>query len=163
VKTTFATVLALALCASAARGQGPTVRPMPITGELIRVTPAAGEPFTGRLAALGGDTLMLAGDPGVRVVASEQRVEILRRHRESWSAFGALAGIATGVAVNAIARGSSTSPHGLSEGVVSGAAGALVGGLIGFSVAPHRWQPLRATTLQLPPLYATARGETERR
>ena len=148
------------LCASAARAQGPSVRPMPITGELIRVTPATGDPFTGRLAALGGDTLMLAGDPGVRVVASQQRVEILRSRRERWSVIGALAGIAAGVSVN-FARGSSTTPHGLSEGVVSGAAGALVGGLIGFSVAPHRWQPLRSVTVAPPPSSVASR-EAER-
>lgn len=161
MKTTLSAALALLLCAPAAHGQGPTVRPMPATGEMIRVTPASGEPFTGRLAALGGDTLMLAGDPGVRVVASQQRVEIFRSRRERWSAFGALVGIVAGVAVNS-ARGSSTSPRGLSEGVVSGAAGALVGGLVGFGVAPHRWQPLRAT-VPLPLPAATAQREPERR
>lgn len=165
LKTTFAAVLALTLCASAARAQGPTVRPLPAAGEMIRVTPASGEPFTGRLAALGGDTLVLAGldgGPGVRVVASQQRVEIQRRHRERWSALGAVAGIAAGVAVKAIAWGSDGSPHAVAESVVSGAAGALVGGVVGFSVAPRRWQPLRATApAALPPPVRTA--ETERR
>jgi hypothetical protein len=160
MKTTL-TAAALALCASAAHAQVLSVRPLPATGELIRVTPASGEPFTGRVAALGGDTLMLAGDPGVRVVASQQRVEILRSRRERWSVIGAFVGLAAGVAVNA-ARGSSTTPHGLSQGVVSGAGGAVLGGVVGFAVAPHRWQPLRAT-LPLPPPSVTARREPGRR
>ena len=161
MKTTLASVLALTLCASAAAGQGPSVRPIPATGEMVRVTPASGEPFTGRVAALGGDTLMLAGDPGVRVVASQQRVEILRRHRERWSAFGALTGIALGVGAKLISSGSS-SPHAVGNTVVTGAAGAFVGGLLGFSVAPNRWQPLRAVP-PAPPPPAVASAETERR
>ena len=158
MKTTLSIALAIVLSAPAARAQG--VRPMPATGELIRVTPATGEPFTGRLAALGGDTLMLAGDPGVRVVASQQRVEVLRSRRERWSAFGALLGAALGVGVNT-ARGSSTSPHGLSQGVVSGAGGALAGGLLGFTVAPRRWQPLRSA-MRLPAPSVASRSEPER-
>lgn len=159
MKTTLATVLALTLCASAAAGQGPRVRPIPATGEMVRVTPASGEPYTGRVAALGGDTLMLAGDSAVRVVASEQRVEILRRHRERWSAIGALAGIALGVGAKMVSSGSD-SPHEIGSTVVTGAAGALVGGLLGFSVAPRRWQPLRSVPPAPPPL--AARTETER-
>ena len=159
MKTTLATVLALALCSSAAAGQGPSVRPIPASGEMVRVTPASGEPFTGRVAALGGDTLVLAGDPGVRVVASEQRVEILRRHRERWSAIGAVTGIVLGVGAKLISSGSDT-PHAVGTTVVTGAAGAFVGGLLGFSVAPQRWQPLHSVPPPLPPLTSTAAAES---
>lgn len=163
VRTAFATLLALTLCTSAARGQGASVRPMPATGELVRVTPASGEPFTGRVAALGGDTLMLAGTPGIFVVASRERLEILRRHRESWSAFGALAGLLAGVGVRIATSHSRSSPHALADGVVSGAAGALVGGVIGFSVAPQRWQPLHSTIRALPPPAAPLNAEAQNR
>lgn len=159
MKTTLATVFVLTLCASAAAGQGPRVRPVPAAGEMVRVTPPSGEPYIGRVAALGGDTLVLTGDSAVRVVTSEQRVEILRRHRERWSALGALAGIALGVGAKLVSSGSDT-PHAVGSTVVTGAAGAFVGGLLGFSVAPQRWQPLRSVPPAPPPL--AARAETER-
>jgi hypothetical protein len=150
LKKTATVAVLLASCVSAARAQGPRVHPVPATGELIRVTPGSGAPFTGRLAALGGDTLLLSsggGDAPLVAVASRDRVEVRRSHREAWSGRGALAGVALGV-VASLFQSSGSAAKGNTQkaevAVVGGAAGAVVGGALGFALAPRRWQPLRA-------------------
>lgn len=120
---------------------------MPAVGEQIRVTVPDGEPILGSLAALGGDTLMLSrpGDTAVRVRVSEQRVDVLRRRRETWSGLGALAGVAVGIGLAQLHRSPASEGRGVheaSQAVLGSAAGALTGGLIGFFVAPRRWQRL---------------------
>ena len=158
------TPVLLACSASAAGAQGATVRPLPAVGEQIRATPASGDPVIGSLAALGGDTLLLTrpGDTAVSVRMSEQRVEVLRRPRESTSGIGALAGLVVGLFASQLAGGSSLPGEGVnaaSHAVVGGAAGAVVGGLIGFVVAPRRWQRLTVVARrQLSPPAQVAAG-----
>lgn len=139
----------LAASASTAGAQGSRVYPTPTAGELIRVTPDSGTPFTGRLAAMGGDTLVLDPsdrDSAVMAVASRERVEVHRSHRELWSGLGALAGIAAGLVASQLQSGDShnAGTKKASVAVVGGAAGGVVGGFFGFMVAPHRWQRLHA-------------------
>lgn len=144
----------LAAVASTAGAQGSRVRPTPAAGELIRVTPDSGGAFTGRLAALGGDTLVL--DPSDRgsammAVASRERVEVHRSHRELWSGLGALAGIAAGfVASQLQSSGPDAATKKTTVAVVGGAAGGVLGGFFGFMVAPHQWQRLRPTARRGP-------------
>jgi len=151
LKTILATAALLASCVSAARAQGASVHPSPAAGELIRVTPGSGAPFTGRLTALGGDTLLVAAPGGgadLMAVASRERVEVRRSHREAWSARGALAGIGVGlVAAMFQARGSKASGNTRRAEVaaVGGAAGGVLGGFMGFTLAPHQWQTLRVS------------------
>ena len=129
---------------------------MPATGELIRVTPGAGAPFTGRLAALGGDTLILeagGGDAPVLAVVSRDVVEVRRSHREAWSGRGALAGVALGVIASLFQSSGSAASGNTNKAevaVVGGAAGAVIGGGLGFALAPRRWQPLRAVAPRPP-------------
>lgn len=129
---------------------------------MIRVTADSAAPFTGRLAFLGGDTVVVMASPGdsaVYAVVSRDRVEVRRSRRELWSGLGALAGLSAGVLASQLrsAESSDASVDRATTGVVGGAAAALVGGFLGFVVAPHRWQQLRATerravrTVALPP------------
>lgn len=126
------------------------MRPVPAGGEWVRVTRESGAEATGRLSAMGGDTLLLTapgGDSTVMAVVSRERVEVRRSHREAWSGRGALAGVALGVVASLFqSRGSPASGNTKSAevAVVGGAAGAVAGGFLGFVLAPHRWQPLRA-------------------
>ncbi|HEU4560224.1 MAG TPA: hypothetical protein VFS20_20410 [Longimicrobium sp.] len=144
----------LAASASTAGAQGSRVRPTPAAGELIRVTPDSGGAFTGRLAALGGDTLVLdPSDRGsaVMAVASRERVEVHRSHRELWSGLGALAGIATGFVASQLQSGGPDAGRKKTTiAVVGGAAGGMLGGFFGFVVAPHQWQRLRSTARRGP-------------
>jgi hypothetical protein len=157
---TIATAAALLACAAApARAQA--VRPAPATGDEIRVSPAAGAPFTGRLIAFGSDVVLLRPDGGgdeVRVSVSAQPVEVRRRPRERWSGFGAVIGTAAGVASALAFNHSPGSPHRTDVAIVGGAAGGVVGGLFGFTVAPRRWQRLRVApaAAPLPPPAQTA-------
>ena len=146
VKTTLLAAALLACSALPARAQY-TIRPMPRTGETVRVSPGGEEPYTGRLVALGGDTVLLSvpGDSTRTGIASGQTVEVLRRRREAWSGYGALAGMALGVVTaHLVNGGTGGSPHRVDQTVVAAAAGGVLGGFIGFSVAPARWQRLRA-------------------
>jgi hypothetical protein len=146
VKSKFASAVLLACCATAARGQGGPVRPLPAVGELIRVSPAGGQAFTGNLAALGRETLMLTrpGDTAVMVSLSAQPLHVLRRPREKWSGLGALSGAAAGLLAAQLNRSSGvdTGARNASHAVLGSAAGAIVGGITGFLVAPPRWQRL---------------------
>jgi hypothetical protein len=149
----FAVSVALA-CGATAAGAQESVHPMPAVGERILVSPADAEPFTGTLTALGGDTMTLAreGDSAVAVSLSQQPVAVLRRHREAWSGLGALAGLAAGLAISQLGSGSSQGVQKASHAVVGGAAGAITGGLLGFVVAPRRWQRLTVVAPRhLPP------------
>ena len=130
-------------CVSSAAAQ--RLRPSPFAGEQIRVSPQDSAPFTGTLTALGGDTLVLAtsGAGPVFVLVSRQPVEVYRRKRELWSGLGALAGASAGVITSLIGHSGSGAAHAMGRSVVSAAGGALVGGLLGFSVAPSQWQRLR--------------------
>jgi hypothetical protein len=164
VKPKFVLAVLLACSATAARAQSAPVRPMPAVGELIRVSPADGQAFTGSLAALGGDTMMLkrAGD-SVMVQLSAQPLDVRRRHRETWSGLGALTGLAAGLLASRVERSSGRDGgvRNASHAVVGGAAGAIVGGLTGFFVAPERWQ--RLTLLaprRLPPPITAQAGRT---
>jgi hypothetical protein len=149
VNKIIAAAVLVAGCASAAGAQGSRVHPPPAAGELIRVTPESGASFTGRLAALGGDTLVLNPsdrDSAVMAVVSRERVEVHRSHRERWSGLGALAGIAAGLVASQLQPGGSgdEEPKKTRVAVVGGAAGGVVGGFFGFVLAPHQWQLLRA-------------------
>lgn len=150
LKKTITSAVLLASCASAARAQEPRVRPVPAGGELIRVTGDSGAPVTGRLAAMGGDTLLVmpaGGGAAVLAVVSCDRVEVRRSHREAWSGRGALAGVALGVVASLFqSHGSPAEGNTRSKevAVVGGAAGAVIGGFLGFVLAPQRWQPLHA-------------------
>ncbi|HSU15176.1 hypothetical protein [Longimicrobium sp.] len=159
MKPKYAVAVLLACGATAARAQGAPVRPMPAVGELIRVSPAGGEAFTGSLAALGRDTLLLTrpGDTAVMVSLRAQPVDVLRRRRETWSGLGALAGAAAGVLVSQLGRstGPDASPRNASHAVLGGAAGAVAGGLTGFFVAPRRWQRLTVLGPRMLPPPAT--------
>jgi hypothetical protein len=76
-------------------------------------------------------------------------VEVRRSHREAWSGRGALAGVALGVVASLFQSGGSRADGNTKSAevaVVGGAAGAVVGGFLGFVLAPHRWQPLRAVS-----------------
>ena len=142
--------------ATAARAQVPRVYPTPAEGELIRVTPGGGgEAYTGRLANLGGDTLLLRGtgrDTAMMMaIASRDQVEVSRRRREQWSGVGALAGVVAGIIASQLQ--SADGNAGLKRtqtAVVGGAAGAVIGGFTGFLLAPRRWQPLRARLPRMP-------------
>lgn len=157
VRLKFITPVLLACSATAAGAQGATVRPLPAVGEQIRATPTSGDPIVGSLTAVGGDTLLLTrtGDTAVSVRVSEQRVEVLRRPRESTSGIGALAGLVVGLFASQLAGGSTLPGEGVnaaSHAVVGGATGAVVGGLVGFVVAPRRWQRLTVVARRtLPP------------
>jgi len=168
VKSKFASAVLLACCATAARGQGGPVRPLPAVGELIRVSPAGGEAFTGSLAALGRDAMLLdrPGDTAVMVSLSAQPLHVLRRPREKWSGLGALSGAAAGVLLALLARssGPDVQARNTSHAVLGAAAGALAGGLTGFLVAPPRWQRLTVRwprTLPPPQQAAASAAESD--
>jgi len=159
-----AAIAALLVCSAATlRAQGLRVLPAPAAGEMIRVTAAdSAAPVTGRLAFAGGDTVVVmpsGGDSAVFAVVSRDRVEVRRSRRELWSGLGALAGLSAGVLASQLQSGESGNAgvDRATTGVVGGAAAALVGGFLGFVIAPHRWQQLRATaprvlrTVALPP------------
>jgi len=152
LKKTVASAVLLASCASAARAQGVRVRPAPASGELIRVTAGSGAPVTGRLTAMNGDTVLLmpaGADSALTAVASRDLVEVRRSHREAWSGRGALAGVALGVVASLFqSRGSPSEGNTKSKevAVVGGAAGAVIGGFMGFVLAPHQWQALHVVT-----------------
>jgi hypothetical protein len=55
---------------------------------------------------------------------------------------GALAGMAAGTVVSLLAHQGAGSTHAVGQTIVSAAGGAMAGGLLGFSVAPQRWQRL---------------------
>jgi hypothetical protein len=140
---------ALALCLAGPLAAQTRVRPMPATGELIRVSPAGETPWTGTVAALGGDSLILRtdGDGARLVLLSAQPVEIHRSRREHWSGLGALLGGVAGLGLSAMSGGSTGSAHGADRLIVSAAGGAVFGGVLGFGVAPRRWRLLRVTAL----------------
>jgi hypothetical protein len=153
VKPFLAAALFASCCAAPLAAQSRTLRPSPSAGEVIRVTPGEGEPYTGTLSSLGGDIMVLeraAGGP-VWVTISQQPLEVRRRNREHWSGLGALAGGGAAI-VASLLNGGSGSTHRTAQTVVGAAGGVLVGGLLGFSVAPQRWQRLRFT----PPAVAVA-------
>jgi hypothetical protein len=137
VKLSFA-VAALATCCALPLSAQVRVRPLPAAGELIRVTPSGEPAWTGTVAALGGDSLFLRTDTDAArlVLLSAQPLDIRRSRREHWSGLGALAGAGAGLAASSLAGDRS---------VLSTAGGAVIGGLLGFSVAPRRWRPLRIT------------------
>lgn len=150
----FLAAVVVACCATAAHAQGASVRPMPMTGELLRVTPVIGDAYTGRLIGLGGDTIVLhcqPGDSAVRVRASEQRVEVNRRPRERWSAYGALVGIGLGIVSAQVSRPAHAVQQ-TERAVVGSAAGGVFGGLVGFTLAPRRWQRVNAPHVAVTPL-----------
>ncbi|HET7232433.1 MAG TPA: hypothetical protein VFJ16_20665 [Longimicrobium sp.] len=158
MKRTAAIAVLLVSCAAPVRAQGLRVQPSPAAGEMIRVTPESGAPLTGRLASLGGDTLLLmpaSGDSAVMAVVSRQRVEVRRSRRELWSGLGALAGLSAGAVAGQFQSGENGGLKKTKTSVVAGAGAAVVGGILGFVVAPRRWQPLhavdRATGRPVPP------------
>lgn len=162
-KRTIAISALLVCSAAGVRAQGRGVHPSPTAGELIRVTAGSAAPFTGRLAFLGGDTVVVrpsGDDSAVYAVVSRDRVEVRRSRRELWSGLGALAGLSAGVLASQLRSGESggAGVERATTGVVGGAAAALVGGFLGFVIAPHRWQTLHAverrgarTVLRPPP------------
>jgi len=144
VKPFVVAALIAACCAAPLAAQSRPLRPSPAAGELIRVTPSEGEPFTGTLSSLGDDIMVIEREASgpVWVTLSQQPLEVRRRNREHWSGLGALAGGSAAILVSLL-NGGSGSAHRTAQTVVGAAGGVLVGGLVGFSVAPQRWQRLR--------------------
>jgi hypothetical protein len=154
----FSVLLAALACLplpSAARAQadsaavpGPIVDvPLVPQGTRLRVTDAGGTQHLGRFWYLRSDTLWLIsetdGRSGVPLTGGE-RIETTRGHRrEAWSTGGLLAGAALGLLASQL-NGSDDGPSGsarnTSEAVYAVAAGAVIGGLTGWFLAPQRWK-----------------------
>ncbi len=155
---------------SAARAQASSAAyvPEPTTdvqlvpaGTRLRVTDEDGTRRSGRFWYLRSDTLWLISGEDERSavpLTGRERIEMTRGHRrERWSTGGALAGVALGLLasqLNGSEEGPSGSARNTSEAVYAAAGGAMIGGLLGWFVAPQRWHPVEVpppATLPPPP------------
>lgn len=113
----------------------------------------------GRFWYLRSDTLWLItgeNESAAVPLIGRERIESTRGHRrELWSTIGTLSGMAIGVLasqLNGSEDGASGSARNTSEAVYAAAGGAVVGGLLGWFLAPQRWNPVeRPPPAVLPP------------
>ena len=133
-------VAAMLCCAPALSAQG--VEP----GMKVRVTGADGTRTTGRAVSLGGDRVGVqeAGADSVMVLAPDHAVEVSRgRNRALWTGVGVLAGATAGVLITRAQESEPEDIGGLqrtADGLANTATGILVGGVLGFFLAPERWR-----------------------
>jgi hypothetical protein len=95
-------------------------------GEKVTVTPAAGTPFSGRIAALSPDSLTVRVGKEVRTLL-EQDVDSIRHRRDDSLANGAAWGLGVGVGAGLAMCGTCHIGPGLMMGGILGGIGAGVG------------------------------------
>ena len=132
-----------------AAAQSATSIPRIESGALVRIwTDTPDSAFRGRLQSVDpqGVTVRLDRDESRHLLLSElDRIDVSRgRNRWVWTAAGTLVGATAGVVVSRADGGGEGNPVGSLDEVASGIAntisGALIGGVVGFFVAPERWR-----------------------
>jgi len=131
-------------------------------GDRVRVlVPTTEEPYLGTIQALGSDTLLLAiegdRDPLVLSLADMTSLELSRGVKSRW-ATGAALGAGTlgliGFAVDCTTSDEESMVWGGGCGdgkytLILGAAGAVIGGLIGSTVKVERWEEIPLDVLRI--------------
>lgn len=155
----FCSLAALACVSAPAAAQIDPDTTMASPGTRMRVVNGDGVWRAGRFWYLRADTLWLLdpesnGSSAVPLKGGE-RIEVTRGHRrELWSSGLALLGAVLGVAasqLNGSDGGSNGSAHNASEAVLAGAGGGVLGGLMGWFVAPQRWRAVQRPVVVTPP------------
>lgn len=130
---------------AAAQSGGPL--PPIETQTRVRVwTESTGEALKARVQTITPETLEVTGGSAshrVFHVETLDRIDVSRgRNRWAWSAGGVLLGATAGVLISRADNDEGSTVGGLdetAEGLANTLSGALVGGVLGFFVAPERW------------------------
>lgn len=107
--------------------------------QLMKARVFAPDPSGLTLQVSQGDT------PQTLRLSQVDRIDLSRgKNRLGWTAMGMLAGATAGVLITRLdgSEGDVTGLDGLAEGLANTFSGMLVGGIVGFFVAPERWHTL---------------------
>lgn len=114
----------------------------------VRLLPEPADWTVGRVATIGGDTLVLR-DAAVAAIplSTVERLEVSRgRARMKWTLLGMGAGMVAGIvysrAVNEDDPADIGGVQGAADGVANTILGMLMGGGAGYILAPERWTPV---------------------
>jgi hypothetical protein len=135
----------LPLCAYAQ--ETTTAVPEVLTGTRVRAWPAQGEALRARVHSWNDSTLKLQGSPPRQVHLEQlQRLDVSRgKNRLLWATGGLLVGATAGVLI-ARSDGDEGDVAGAldetAEGLANMISGGLIGGVVGFLVAPERWRTI---------------------
>ncbi|MFL5556283.1 MAG: hypothetical protein ACJ78D_10860 [Gemmatimonadaceae bacterium] len=100
------------------------------------------------VASASPDTLRYSLVPNVEKSLSWQRIDRMDvstgRHRHFWrgAGIGLLGGMTAGVIAGAQEKGEMRGLYTVSGGIVGGAFGAIVGGVLGLAYASENWRPV---------------------
>lgn len=142
----IAIVLSVAPVHAAAQSGGPL--PMIETQAKVRVwADSNAQSLKARVQSVSQESLEVSGaaaGPRVFHVSTLDRVDVSRgRNRWGWTAGGMLLGATAGVLITRAGNDQGDVAGGLNgvaEGLANTASGALVGGVVGFFMAPERWR-----------------------